>query len=396
MIFWEIAKRNIRIHMLRSTLAMLGIVIGVVAIASMGILGNSLVATVSESLSSVGDSVTVSPYSGGGGGMGGGGSGTSVNLKLSDQNFQQIKRAVAPNVAIPVLSTSERMKVGVGTDDIVATIYGVDPQYIPDLKLVLTAGDYNNGNSGCLVGFTFAKDHNIKVGSRISIGSDGEKGTLRVTGIIEERGMSFDLSTDNAIVATQDWFDNTYNRNDYDQIIVKVKEGQDTADVKTLIEKQLNKREKIVSVMDSKATLATIYSTFGTVTTFVTAIGGISMVVAGVSIFNIMMMSVSERIKEIGIMRSIGTQKKEVMSMFIYEAAILGVIGSIAGGILSIVAGYLISALMLGSTKYLITMANALSVGEGICFGIVVCLACGIYPAWQAANLNPIDALRHE
>jgi putative ABC transport system permease protein len=381
--------------MLRSTLAMLGIVIGVVAIASMGILGNSLVATVSESLSSVGDSVTVSPYSGGGG-FGGGGGGSSVNLKLSDQNFQQIKRAVAPNVAIPVLSTSERMKVGVGSDDIVATIYGVDPQYIPDLKLVLTAGDYNNGNSGCLVGSTFAEDHNIKVGSRISIGSDGEKGTLRVTGIIEERGMSFDLSTDNAIVATQDWFDNTYNRNDYDQIIVKVKEGQDTADVKTLIEKQLNKRDKIVSVMDSKATMNTIYETFGTVTTFVSAIGGISMVVAGVSIFNIMMMSVNERIKEIGIMRSIGTQKKEVMSMFIYEAAIIGVIGSIVGGILSIVAGYLISALMLGTTKYLITMANALSVGEGICFGIVVCLACGIYPAWQAANLNPIDALRHE
>jgi putative ABC transport system permease protein len=398
MIFWEIAKRNIRIHMLRSTLAMLGIVIGVVAIASMGILGNSLVATVSESLSSVGDSVTVSPYSGGGGfgPGGGGGGGSSVNLKLSDQNFQQIKRAVAPNVAIPVLSTSERMKVGVGTDDIVATIYGVDPQYIPDLKLVLTAGDYNNGNSGCIIGSTFAKDHNIKVGSRISIGSDGEKGTLRVTGIIEERGMSFDLSTDNAIVVTQDWFDNTYNRNDYDQIIVKVKEGQDTADVKTIIEKQLNKRDKIVSVTDSKATLASIYSTFGTVTTFVSAIGGISMVVAGVSIFNIMMMSVNERIKEIGIMRSIGTQKKEVMSMFIYEAAIIGVIGSIVGGILSIVAGYLISALMLGTTKYLFTMANAISVGEGVCFGIVVCLVCGIYPAWQGANLNPIDALRHE
>ena len=401
MIFWEIAKRNLRIHMLRSTLAMLGIVIGVIAIASMGILGNSMVATVSESLSSVGDSVIVSPYSGGGGGMGpggGGGGGSSVNLKLSDQNYQQIKRAVAPNVAIPVLSTSERMKVGVGSDDIVATIYGVDPQYIPDLNLKLTAGDYNNGNSGCLVGSTFAKDHNIKVGSRISIGSDGEKGTLRVTGIIEERGMSFDLSTDSAIVATQEWVDNTYNRNDYDQVVVKVKEGQDTAVVKTIIEKQMNKRkdQKIVSVTDSKATLSSIYATFGTITTFVSAIGGISMVVAGVSIFNIMMMSVNERIKEIGIMRSIGTQKKEVMSMFIYEAAIIGVIGSVVGGILSIIAGYVISALMLGTTKYLITTANALSVGEGVCFGIVICLACGIYPAWQAANLNPIDALRHE
>jgi putative ABC transport system permease protein len=397
-IFWEIAKRNIRIHMLRSTLAMLGIVIGVVAIASMGILGNSMVSMVSESLSSVGDSVIVSPYTGGGSmGMGGGGSsGSSASLKITDQQFQQIKRVVAPSVAIPVLSNSERMKVGVGSDDIVATIYGVDPQYIPNLNLVLTAGDFNNANSGCLVGSTFAKDNNIKVGSRISIGTDGKYGSLRVTGIIEERGMSFDLSTDNAIVVTEEWFDGTYNRDDYDQVVVKVKSGLDTADVKTIIEKQLNKRDKMVSVTDSKATLSSIYETFGTITTFVSAIGGISMIVAGVSIFNIMMMSVNERIKEIGIMRSIGTQKKEVMSMFIYEAAIIGVIGSIVGGILSMIAGYAISALMLSTTKYLFTISNAFSVSEGVIFGIVICLLCGIYPAWQAANLNPIDALRHE
>jgi putative ABC transport system permease protein len=110
----------------------------------------------------------------------------------------------------------------------------------------------------------------------------------------------------------------------------------------------------------SKATLATIYSTFGMVTTFVTAIGGISMVVAGVSIFNIMKMSVTERIKEIVIMRSIGTQKKEVMSMFIYEVVIIGVIGSIIGGVMSIIAGYAISALIINTTRYLFTIPNAM------------------------------------
>jgi putative ABC transport system permease protein len=398
-IFWEISKRNIRIHMLRSTLAMLGIIIGVVAIGAMGILGNSMTQEISSSLSSVGDSVIVTPYSGGGGmGMGGGGGGSSANLMLTDQNYQQIKRVVAPNVAIPVLSTSEHMKVGVGSDDIVATIYGIPTDQEKDLLPELEAGDYNNGNSGCLVGSTFAKDHNVKVGSRISIGSDGKYGALRVTGIIIKRGMSFDISTDSSIIVTKDWFENTYNeQNEYNEVVVKVTSGN-TADVTTAIENQLNRntRDKTVSVTDSKATLSSIYATFSTVTTFVEAIGGISMIVAGVSIFNIMMMSVNERIKEIGIMRSIGTQKKEVMSMFIYEAAIIGVSGSVIGGSLCILAGYAISALMLGTTQYLFTVSSMLSVAEGVGFGIVICILCGVYPAWQAANLNPIDALRHE
>ncbi len=395
-IFWEISRRNIRLHMLRSTLAMLGIIIGVVAIAAMGILGNSMVQVVSASLSSVGDSVIVTPYAGGGGFGGGGGS--SQNLELTQQNYEQIKRAVAPNEAIPIHSTSEHMRVGVGSDDIVAMVYGVPPDQTKYLLPDLQAGDYSNGNSGCLVGSTFATDHNINVGSRISIGQDGQDGTLRVTGIIPERGMSFDISTDNAIVVTQDWFESTYNdKDEYNEVVVKVTSG-DTATVKTIIEGQLNRniKEKTVTVIDSKATLASIYQTFGTITTFVTAIGGISMIVAGVSIFNIMMMSVNERIKEIGIMRSIGTQKREVMSMFIYEAGIIGIVGSVTGGIISLLAGYGISALMLKTTKYLFTVSSMSSVVEGVVFGIFICIACGLYPAWQAANLNPIDALRHE
>ena len=396
MIFWEIAKRNLRIHLLRSTLAMLGIVIGVVAIASMGILGNSLVLSVSDSLHTVGDSVIVSPYAGGGSGFGqGGGGGGSTSLKITDQQFQQIKRAVAPNIAIPVLQTADIMKLGVGSDTIVAPIYGINPDDV-DKLLNLKAGSYSRSESGCLVGSKFADDHNVQVGSRISIGTDGDKGTLRVTGIIEERGISFDISTDSAIVVTQNWFDTTYNRNDYDTVVVKVNLGVDSAVVKTTIEKQMNKRDKVVTVMDSKATLATIFSAFGAVTTFVTAIGGISMIVAGVSIFNIMMMSVTERIKEIGIMRSIGTQKREVMSMFMFEAAILGTVGSIIGGLLSILAGYAISALLLNTTKYLFVWSSAIPIIEGVFFGIIISLACGIYPAWKAANLSPIEALRHE
>ncbi|WAC05009.1 MAG: ABC transporter permease [Methanoregula sp.] len=395
-IFFEIAKRNIRIHMLRSSLAMLGIIIGVVAIASMGILGNSMVLAVSDSLRTVGDSVIVTPHVGGTArGFGGGTGGGSSSLSISEQDYQQIKRVSAPNVAIPVLQTSDRMKLGVGTDDIVAPVYGLNPDDVPDL-LKLKEGGYSRGNSGCLVGSKFADDNKVKVGTRIAIGTDGTKGTLRVTGIIEERGMAFDVSTDSAIVATKDWFDNAYSRSDYDKVVIKVKNLDDLPTVKTAIEKQMNRRDTIVDVMDTRKTMETIFQAFGQITTFVTAIGGISMIVAGVSILNIMMMSVTERIKEIGIMRSIGAQKQEVMRMFLYEALILGIAGSLIGGVLSLLGGYAISSMMLQTTKYLFVPSSLINIVYGVSFGIVVCLVCGIYPAWRAANLNPIDALRHE
>ncbi|MCX6683287.1 MAG: FtsX-like permease family protein, partial [Methanoregula sp.] len=143
-------------------------------------------------------------------------------------------------------------------------------------------------------------------------------------------------------------------------------------------------------------TMETIFSAFGQITTFVSAIGGISMLVAGVSILNIMMMSVTERIKEIGIMRSIGAQRKEVMSMFLYEALILGVVGSLIGGAMSLIGGYAISSVLLQTTKYLFVASSLIHIVYGMSFGIVISLICGIYPAWRAANLNPIDALRHE
>ena len=122
MIFFEFAKRNLRLHWLRSFLAVIGIVIGVVTISTMGILGNSLVLTISDSLSTVGDTIIVSPS---GGGTGGGfGTGTT-NERITDRMVEEIKRAVTPNIAIPVYSGGDRMKIG--SKDAAGVIYGPAP-----------------------------------------------------------------------------------------------------------------------------------------------------------------------------------------------------------------------------------------------------------------------------
>ena len=280
----------------------------------------------------------------------------------------------------------------IGSKDAAGVIYGLKYDDIPVL-LELKEGAFPRSDISCLVGTKFAEENNINVGSRITV---GDKGTLRVSGILEERGMGFDINPDYGIVVSDKWYSNAYGATDFDMVIVKVKDLAKIDDVKQAIEKQLNRRDTIVNVIDTRMILETILSTFGSITTFMTVIGGISLIVAGVSILNIMLMSVTERIKEIGVMRSIGTKRREVLKMFLYEALMLGLIGSAIAGVLSIGGGYLVSTFMLQTTKYLFVPSSLFYVVEGMAFGIGTSVVCGLYPAWKASNLNPIEALRHE
>ena len=208
--------------------------------------------------------------------------------------------------------------------------------------------------------------------------------------------MGFDISPDYAIITSDQWYKDFYDVTGYDQVIVKVRNLKDIDQVKDSIDAQLNRRETEVNVYDTKAILETILETFGRISTFTMAIGGISLIVAGVSIFNVMMMSVMERYREIGILRSIGTKRAEVRSMFIYESLILGVSGSIIGGVLSFLGGYAAIAVMLQETSYLFAFSSLIQIPYGMIFGVATSILSGLYPAWKASDLRPIDALRHE
>ncbi|MBP7119641.1 MAG: ABC transporter permease [Methanolinea sp.] len=397
-----LSLRNIRIHFLRSVLAALGIVIGVVAISSMGMMGANMTLSVTEELSEMANIVVITASSGGGG-FGGGpggpmrGGGGDEEEKISEDEFNDIKK-VAEKYGLVYVIYSESDTIEIGDREGRSTIYGLDDEVMQELFTV-TNGTYPRSTSSVMIGPTLADRYDLKIGSRIDIGDEEEEGTttVRVVGILEERGMSMDINSDNAIIGSQKLFTGMYGgEGEYDQVNLILNDVNDSAKAKEEILERMNKKEETVSVQDNSRMLESITSTLSTMTTFVMAIAGISLLVAATSIFNVMMMSVTERVREIGIMRSIGTQKSEVMKMFIYESVILGVIGAIIGAILSIAIGWIVVLAMVGSTDYFFNAASLVYIPSAMLVGVVICIVSGVYPAWRASNLDPIEALRAE
>jgi putative ABC transport system permease protein len=408
-IILQLSVRSIRLHFLRSVLAALGIVIGVVAISSMGMMGANMTMSVTEELSAMANVLVVKADTGGGGGgfsqMGGGGSSTTKSSSssstkdyLTRANFDDIERAVGTyGTVYPLYQDSTKIEVGGNTGR--ATIYGLRDD---DTTAVLTVeeGTLPKTSSSIVVGPTFADRQGLTIGSRITIGDATQNETVskfRVVGILKEKGMSMDLNSDNAIIMPEKAYVGLFGgEEEYDQVNVILKDINDANTTKTSIEDKLNRKDNVITIQDSSRMMESITSTVGTLTTFVMAIAGISLVVAATSIFNVMMMSVTERIREIGILRSIGTRKSEVRRMFLYEAIILGVVGAGIGAVMSLILGWLVVLIMVGTTKYFFTFQSLVYVPMAMAVGIAICIFSGVYPAWRAANLDPIEALRSD
>ncbi|MDI6876234.1 MAG: ABC transporter permease [Methanomicrobiales archaeon] len=404
-ITFQLSLRSVRLHFLRSVLAALGIVIGVVAIAAMGMMGANMTLSVTDELSDMANILVVQAYTGGGmgGGFGGGGiriagsASSSDDEKLTDKQFRSIEKVVGSSgTAYPVYRKTDTIEIGDRRGR--ATVYGLPTDVMPQI-LPLADGAYPKSTTSVVVGPRLAERFGLKIGSKLDIGDpdEGTTTTVRVVGILEERGMSMDLSTDSAIVGGEKLYTGMYGgEGQYDQVNVVVKDIAAVATVKGAIEEELNRKAEAVTVQDSSRMLESITSTLSTMTAFVMAIAGISLVVAAVSIFNVMMMSVTERIREIGILRSIGTQKREILLMFVYEAGILGIVGAGIGAALSLAIGYIVVLGMVGTTEYFFTADSLAYVITAMLIGIVVCVVTGVYPAWRASNLDPIEALRAE
>ncbi|MEA2035061.1 MAG: ABC transporter permease [Euryarchaeota archaeon] len=398
-IILQLSLRSVRLNLLRSVLAALGIVIGVVAIASIGIISANMTLSVAEELSATANVLVVKPDTGSEDGKFGPGSESSGDEDdyLTDDQFDDIRKAADSSYVYYLYSESDDIETGSTSGR--ATIYAMDDEAMKEI-LTLTDGRFPSTTSQIVVGPDLIERYGIEVGSKITIGDeDDEEGetTVRVTGILEERGMSMDINSDNAVITTEKFFTRRYGGEDeYAQVNVVVDDIDDIDAITESIDKSLNRKDDEIQIQDSSRMLDTISSTLGTLTSFALAIAAISLLVAAISIFNVMMMSVTERIREIGILRSIGTQKNEILRMFVYEAAIIGVVGAGIGGVLSFAIGYVVVFGMLGTTEYFFAWGSFANTLIGMIIGAVICVISGVYPAWKASNLDPIEALRAE
>jgi putative ABC transport system permease protein len=384
MIFLELAKRNLQLHYIRTILAMLGIAIGVIAIAALGILGSMMYLGISSQFADIGSIMNVNP--------GPDAPSDADNRRyLTERHLQTIQQTALPNPAVGTYSGSDIMQFR--NSRAWASVYGLSTQ---DMAIVteLEEGIYPRSTGTAAIGAVLAANNDFKLGDKVQL---DKLGYVEVVGILKDSGSRMSgLSADRAFIITRDWYVSVFDSPGYDSVLIKLSDTSTYTTVMDEVQTALNKRDReIISIWDTSSFSDMLSETLGQMSMFLTAIGGISLLVAGVSIFNIMIMSVNERIKEIGIMRSIGVFRWEIMSMFLYEGVLLGIIGSVIGGVLSLFAGYVL-AVGMEMVEFFFNITTMLPVVQAVTMGIVLSLICTLYPAYMASKLNPIDALRHD
>ncbi|NYT06502.1 MAG: ABC transporter permease, partial [Methanomicrobiales archaeon] len=246
MIVLQFAFRNLRRHWIRSLLSVIGIVIGVLAIASLGIMGNSLNLLVANIVTDVGDTLVVTPHTAVGDTFVGDPR-TAIDAMIPGWQVDEIRRVAGEQQVVPVLQGADRFAFGDEGGSV--QVIGLAPDDIPRL-LDLESGQYVRENlPGCLVGTFLAAEYDLAPGNRIGIGDE----QIRIAGVLAERGYAADINPDYAVVVSEAWYRDHFGAGDsYSMVIVKVHNINDITAIKDGIGYRLNRREDTVDIYDSR------------------------------------------------------------------------------------------------------------------------------------------------
>ncbi|GAL99952.1 MULTISPECIES: ABC transporter permease [Sphingomonas] len=394
-----LAIRSIRRHVLRSFLTTLGIIIGVGAVVTMVTLGKATTAAVQQSISSLGTNILqVRP--GQGFGRGGGGP-RPPDFKPEDVEAIADQIAGVTAVAPQAQTTATAIYEGANWS---TTVTGTTLAYFTVQPWPLASGRYWTGaeqaagKAVCVIGNTVRQNlfrSTDAVGKRFRIGAI----SCDVVGVLTTRGQGGFGDQDDVVLmpikAVQRRF--TGSR-DIRLMLVGVDQAYSTSAVQSSLTDLLRERRSITggkdddfNIFDTKQISDTLTSTTTMLTRIVAAVAAISLVVGGIGIMNIMLVSVTERTREIGIRLAIGAVAREVLMQFLVEAVVL----SCLGGIIGLILAQAIIALLVPLMQVPWTFDPQINI---IAFAIsaVIGVVFGYFPARRAAALNPIDALRHE
>jgi len=395
-----LAFREIRRHLLRSFLTILGIVIGVAAVITMVTLGNGATAAVKESISSLGSNILmVRP----GQRRGPGGDGESPP-PFKDQDLEAVREQIAGVRAVAGQAQTTATAVR-NSQNWSTTINGTTNDYLDAQNWQVsngerfTAAEEQAGKSVCIIGNTIVKNlfQGVDpIGQRFRLNDV----SCTVVGVLSTRGQGgFGNDQDDVVIMPLKTVQRRFTGNrDLRSIMLAVDDSFDTATVQESLRGLLRERRGLIdgqpdnfNILDTKQISDTLPSSTKILTGLLGAVAAVSLIVGGIGIMNIMLVSVTERTREIGIRLAIGALSQEVLLQFLVEAVVLSSLGGVIGVLLALVATLSLAPVM-GVSFIFDPFINIVSFFFSALIGVVF----GYFPARRAAALNPIDALRHE
>lgn len=410
----KIAWRSIRGNMLRSILTALGVIIGVAAVVALVSVGNGVTQSVTSRFTSLGTNLlTISSgqQAGRGGAPGLVRAGNSETLTLADaESIVSLADSRISGVAPANQSGNQQVKAGANNTTV--TIIGTWPDYEEVQNAATQAGSYFSFNDNdtrkrfAVIGSDVAAELYPDTAATAILGQSIKIANVSydVIGVLEEQASAgFNNPNSNVIIPI-----NTYiqriDRNEYKgepivrTIAVNVADPKDVTSVETdlttllaNLHEKTNPEDYDFNIRNQAAQLESVTAVFSTLTLFLGAIAGISLLVGGIGIMNIMLVSVTERTREIGVRKALGAKPRDILSQFLLEAILLSCVGGLIGIIFGIILGYFATAAL--SVAFVLSLPSIiLAFGFSAAVGVFF----GFYPAQRAAKLDPVDSLRYE
>jgi putative ABC transport system permease protein len=393
-----LALRSIRRNLLRSFLTILGIVIGVSAVITMVTLGNGATLAVQNQIAGLGTNLLqIRP-----GQRMGAGSGGAPSFK--DTDADAIAGQIGGIAAVAPEARSAATLVANGRNWS-SSVIGSTNAWLTTGNWTLASGrEFNDaelqaGGAVCMIGETVRRE---LYGTRPALGEQlrVKQISCEIVAVLSSKGQgSFGNDQDDVVLVPMKTLQRRITGNNrVNTLLVSMADGSDATRLKASLTQLLRERRKLAdgdednfNVLDTKQLADTLSGTTKVMTTLLGAVAAVSLLVGGIGIMNIMLVSVTERTREIGLRLAIGALEREVLLQFLIEAVVLSSLGGVVGIVLATVASILLAGVMQVPYAFNLSvnlLSFVFSAGIGVLFGY--------FPARRAARMDPIEALRHE